>query len=62
MKDPKRRAAELAARNAPVRVSCTKVEVDGSGPTEQVMVALDPLCVLNNWNKGVVQNLGGLPH
>jgi len=61
VKDPKRRAAELAARNAPVRVSCTKVEIQGVGPNEQVTAALDPFYALSNWNLGVAQSLGGLP-
>ena len=61
VKDPARRAAELAARNTPPRVACTSIKTRALGPTAQDQVFLvDPLCLVDGLINGFPP-LDGLP-
>jgi hypothetical protein len=59
VKDPARRAAELAARNTPARVPCVTLTSRSFGfaGAQDTGIMTDPLCVLNGWINGY----GGLP-
>ncbi len=54
VKDPARRAAEMAAKNRPGKIPCTYIAVDqGEG---HAVPAVEPLCVLN----GLINGFGPL--
>ena len=59
VKDPSRRAAELADRNTPARVPCVTLTSRSLGfaGAQDTGVMADPLCALNGWING----FGGLP-
>jgi hypothetical protein len=59
VKDPARRAAELAARNTPARVPCVTLTSRSLGfaGAQDTGVMADPLCVLKGW----IDGFGGLP-
>ena len=59
VKDPARRAAELADRNTPARVPCVTLTSRSLGfaGAQDTGVMTDPLCALN----GLINGFGGLP-
>jgi hypothetical protein len=56
VRDPARRAAEMAAKNTPLRIPCTSVEEAPSGAGPVAVPMVDPACAL----KGALSGFGPL--